>query len=171
MNTKTDDFMKYRKYIGYIIKTKRKKNHITQTQLADELNINVSTVSRYERADVEIPASYLEKISKVCKFEPREYFTCTKSPEKLLYEIACILGYRVSNIDYIAKESDINIELIDELEHTKWLAEKVEQNPNYALKYDISTLVGDIIVEYTPKRDTEYLLEYWKKLQKRGQLQ
>lgn len=169
MNTKTDNFAKYRKYIGYVIKTKRKKNHITQVQLAEELNINVSTVSRYERADVEIPASYLEKISKVCNFEPREYFSHNKTPEKLLCEIAGILGYKVSDIDYKIKESDINIELIDELEHAKWLAEKFVQKPDYAIQYDISTLVVDIIVEYDTNRNNDHLLVYWERLCKRKQ--
>lgn len=162
MNMKTDSFAKYRKYIGYVIKTKRKKNRITQTQLADELNINVSTISRYERADVEIPASYLEKISEVCKFEPREYFSCNKTPEKLLCEIADILGNKVSDIDYKIKESDINIELIDELEHAKWLTEKLVQKPDYVL--DISAFVGDIIIECSVNRSKDYLLEYWKRL-------
>lgn len=166
MNTKTDDFIKYRKYIGYIIKTKRKKNRITQTQLAEELNINVSTVSRYEKADIEIPASYLEKISEICKIEPKEYFSHTKTPEKLLYEIAEILGYKVSDIDYKIKEYDINIELINELEHAKWLAIKSIKEPTIIKKKDFISLVDNIIIETNQKNSNNNLMAYWEQLKR-----
>ncbi len=162
MTNKDDKFLRYRKYIGYVIKNRRKKRNISQERLAEELEMNVSTVSRYESAKIEIPASCLEKISEVCNFEPKEYFSCNKTPERLLSEIADILGYTTLEVKELTESNEVNIDLIDELEHVKWLAGK---SIDYGININIPKLVGDILIEFTPqKRNRDYLMQYWNAL-------
>ncbi len=63
----------YRKRYGAVIRCKRKKQNISQKELADKLGVTGTTVSRYETGALEIPASSLPLISEICKFKFSEY--------------------------------------------------------------------------------------------------
>lgn len=63
----------YRERYGAVIRSKRRKQNISQKELADELGVTGATVSRYENGTQEIPASFLPLISEMCKFKFSEY--------------------------------------------------------------------------------------------------
>ncbi len=63
----------YRERYGAVIRSKRRKQNISQRELADELGVTGATVSRYENGTQEIPASFLPLISDMCKFKFSEY--------------------------------------------------------------------------------------------------
>lgn len=64
---------RYRKRYGAVIRCKRRKQNISQKELADKLGVTGTTVSRYETGALEIPASSLPLISEICKFKFSEY--------------------------------------------------------------------------------------------------
>lgn len=63
----------YRERYGEVIRRKRKKQNISQKELAEELGVTAATVSRYEKGNLEIPASSLPLISEMCRFKFSEY--------------------------------------------------------------------------------------------------
>ena len=63
----------YREQYGKVIKRKRTGKNITQMELAEELGISRTTVSRYEKGELEMPASLLPLISDVCSFRFADY--------------------------------------------------------------------------------------------------
>ena len=63
----------YREQYGKVIKRKRTGKNITQMELAEELGISRTTVSRYENGELEMPASLLPLISDVCSFRFADY--------------------------------------------------------------------------------------------------
>ena len=63
----------YRKQYGTVINRKRNKKNLSQQDLADEIGVTRSSVSRYESGDMEIPASVLPLISAACDFHFSEY--------------------------------------------------------------------------------------------------
>lgn len=63
----------YRERYGEVIRRKRKKQNISQKELAEELGVTAATVSRYEKGTLEIPASSLPLISEMCRFRFSEY--------------------------------------------------------------------------------------------------
>ena len=63
----------YREQYGNIIRKKRRKRNITQKELAAEIGVTDATISRYEKGELEMPASILPVISEFCKFNFRDY--------------------------------------------------------------------------------------------------
>ena len=63
----------YREQYGKVIKRKRTGKNITQKELAEELGITRTTISRYEKGELEMPASLLPLISDVCSFRFADY--------------------------------------------------------------------------------------------------
>jgi len=61
------------KYIGTVIKAKRKKAGKTQEQLAEALGVAKSTISKYEHGCINIPLSTLPRISNICNFPLLDY--------------------------------------------------------------------------------------------------
>ena len=61
------------RYIGTVIKAKRKKAGKTQEQLANELGVAKSTISKYEHGAIDIPLSVIPKISQICDFSLLDY--------------------------------------------------------------------------------------------------
>lgn len=61
------------KRIGSVIRTKRKRAGISEKELAKELNVTKSTISRYENGEMEIPASVLPLICEICSFSMHDY--------------------------------------------------------------------------------------------------
>ena len=62
------------KQFGNVIKYNRLKRGFTQKQLADFIHVEVSTISRYEKGLMEIPASLLMCISEFLGFSPVEFY-------------------------------------------------------------------------------------------------
>lgn len=63
----------YREPYGKVIKRKRTSKNVTQMELAEELGISRTTVNRYEKGELEMPASLLPLISDVCNFRFADY--------------------------------------------------------------------------------------------------
>lgn len=63
----------YREQYGKVIKRKRTGKNITQMELAEELGVARTTVSRYEKGKLEMPASLLPLISDICNFRFSDY--------------------------------------------------------------------------------------------------
>ena len=63
----------YREQYGKVIKRKRTGKNITQMELAEELGVTRTTVSRYEKGKLEMPASLLPLVSEVCSFRFSDY--------------------------------------------------------------------------------------------------
>lgn len=60
---------------GRFIVKKRKYIGLTQAELGEYLEVNPTTVSRYENGEIDMPSSNLAMISSVCGFPMREYAT------------------------------------------------------------------------------------------------
>lgn len=63
----------YLKTFGEVIRVKRKRSGISGDELGCALGVSRSTISRYEQGSVEIPASALPEISRVCRFPMADY--------------------------------------------------------------------------------------------------
>lgn len=61
------------KNIGNIIKNRRKTKNMSQSSLGESIGVTHTTISRYERGQIDIPVSALPKISRTCGFKPSEY--------------------------------------------------------------------------------------------------
>lgn len=61
------------KATGRVISKKRKRRNITQEELGKAINVSGSTIGRYEKGKIEIPASVLPLISGICDFPMRDY--------------------------------------------------------------------------------------------------
>lgn len=74
MSNKNDEKRKlYREQFGSVVKRKRENRNITQKELADEIGVTRTTVGRYEKGELEMPASILPVISVVCRFRFSDY--------------------------------------------------------------------------------------------------
>ena len=58
---------------GKVIAKNRKRKNITQEELGKVLDVSGTTIGRYEKGTIEIPASALPIASDVCEFPLREY--------------------------------------------------------------------------------------------------
>ena len=63
-----------RKTIGQVIRIKRRRKNISQEKLAEAIGITKSSISRYEKGLMEIPASILPLICEECKFPFSDFF-------------------------------------------------------------------------------------------------
>lgn len=63
----------YKRQFGEVIKKKRRRISLTQKDLALELGVENTTISRYEKGEIDIPASVLPIICEICKFDFNEY--------------------------------------------------------------------------------------------------
>ena len=72
-----EDFIRkkneYKKQFGEVVKKKRKRVNITQKELASELGVKNTTISRYEKGETDMPASVLPIICDICRFDFNEY--------------------------------------------------------------------------------------------------
>lgn len=74
MADKNDEKRKlYREQYGNVIRKKRKRRNMTQKELAGEIGVTDATISRYEKGELEMPASLLPLISDVCSFRFADY--------------------------------------------------------------------------------------------------
>lgn len=63
----------FQKATGKIIKKRRKQKNITQKKLGEVLCVSDTTIGRYEKGTIDIPASSLPIISGFCDFPMRDY--------------------------------------------------------------------------------------------------
>ena len=56
----------------------RKKKKLSQMQMAEKLNIAVSTYCQYETGERNIPAEIVDKISNILEIDIKDIFTPTK---------------------------------------------------------------------------------------------
>ncbi len=57
------------KNVGYVISSHRKQKGYKMETLAQEMDIDPSTLSRYENGKIDIPASAMAYASYICDFE------------------------------------------------------------------------------------------------------
>lgn len=74
-----------RQTIGKIIRIKRRRKNISQKELAEAIGVTKSSISRYEKALMEIPASVLPLICEKCEFPFSEFFKSTDVNEAVRY--------------------------------------------------------------------------------------
>lgn len=56
--------------IGDRIKEQRLLNNLTLEELGKEMNLNKSTILKYEKGDISIPSDKIEKLSKIFNVSP-----------------------------------------------------------------------------------------------------
>lgn len=158
------------KHIASVIKRGRKRINKRQEQLAEELGLNVSTISRYESGKTVIPAPYLEEISRLCRFNPVNYFRTVKKPTEMLNNIASNLGYKFDCgviDDTLDKEADVVTQ--ETLSHLEWLSEKASGSPELFDREKVNLFIDNTLIEIEHTNNTEdrskaRIYEYWKRL-------
>ena len=105
------------KYIGFKIKQKRNELKLTQSKVAEALDVEYIQIQRYEKGNTRIPIENLLKLTNLFNV-PIEYFLDLKKPitsqsldpelEKEITMLKEIYDYNDENLVYIAKT---NIEL------------------------------------------------------------
>lgn len=168
MHNTSDKFVENRKHIGSVVKKNRKKHNIRQIELAEDLGVNVSTVSRYESGEIDIPSSYLKEISNKCKFEPKEYFN-KPNPYELLEDIvikfnhASVKEKPVMEYPEDCSVDETTLEYLQDIDDILNLSAKIDS------KYIIikENLVLDIIRKDNRQKDRlkayyDYFLEYYR---------
>lgn len=163
-----------RKHIGKIIKEKRESKNITQQQLADILEINRSSLSRYEDGKIEIPASSLEIISDECGFSPIHYFHNKKNPYETLERIANNLGM-VYNAEFLKNMANLThsldnniydcVKVNEDLDHVEWMSENFKDEQ--VINNGINLVLEDIVIECNETRNGASLViieKYCKEL-------
>ena len=68
--------------IGKVIRTKRKRAGMSQTELAVDLGVTKSTICKYENGSIDMPASVLPAISDSCNFKLSDYIDTTEKANK-----------------------------------------------------------------------------------------
>ncbi len=81
--------MDIKKIVGTNIKEFRKRNNITQEQLAELVNIETVSLSKIETGRSYPTSENLAKISQILNVEPFEFFVCenAKTNDELMDEI------------------------------------------------------------------------------------
>lgn len=164
---------KNKEHIASAIKRGRVRINKRQEELADDIGVNVSTISRYESGKTVIPSPYLEEISKACDFDPINYFVEVKNPKERLDSIAANIGYEIGAKEGTAESDDeCDIGIGEELFHLEWLSKTANTHPGLIDSKKIDYLVEDTLIEIDKVHErklntTIRLLEYWKELTRR----
>ena len=66
--------LNFREKLGEYIRNKREQKSISQSQIANELEINTSTYNNYESGTRDMPVSYLPLLSAYFDFELNDFF-------------------------------------------------------------------------------------------------
>lgn len=66
--------MKYLELFAKNLKLYRNKRNLTQAQLAEKLNVHVSTIARIETAEHQISAKNIDRIVEILDISYREFF-------------------------------------------------------------------------------------------------
>ena len=80
----TDDikYKEYKKVFANNLKRFREREGLTQEQLAEKLNVDPTTISRYETAKRELTTSMIPHICSVLHITPHELFGLNTSEQK-----------------------------------------------------------------------------------------
>lgn len=97
--------MNIKKFVGKRIKELRKKQHLSQEQLAEMIDINQNALSYIETGENFFSAETLEKIISALKIEPVELFDYNhlQTNDKLLNEIISMLKNNPDKIQEVYK--------------------------------------------------------------------
>ena len=153
--------------IGSIIKRKRKKLNITQSQLAKFLHVDSSTLCKYEKGITDIPVSKLPLISTYCDFKITDFFTNDTSQELLdtFNKLADIRGMQyLKNEEHattkLQKPSLLGHIYIDEngKEFTEYLTVKEPSHPKKSLSIE-NLLDQEPIIPFSKVEFIEYILK------------
>ena len=81
----TDDikYKEYKKVFANNLKRFREREGLTQEQLAEKLNVDPTTISRYETAKRELTTSMIPHICSVLHITPNELFGLNTSEQKM----------------------------------------------------------------------------------------
>lgn len=77
------------------IKTARKAAHVTQEELAKKLNLNRTTISKYESGSVTLTVEMAKKIAEILGAEWEDILTGTERPEVKVTGIARKINYDI----------------------------------------------------------------------------
>ncbi|MBQ0079724.1 MAG: helix-turn-helix domain-containing protein [Eubacterium sp.] len=161
--------------IGKLIRRKRQELEMTQTDLANRLNVATATISKYEQGIVsDIPRSRILAISNILNIEPAEFFKYnsqdgykpdTEKPASKLEEHQNAINRPQVNIkpaDLFSKQ--FQGFSLTETDIKALLKELIEE-----------TAAKDIKTSFVPKmtisKEEEELLEIYRSLDMRGRLQ
>lgn len=145
-------FEENKRHIGSVIQENRKKTNKTQEDIAELLDVNKSTISRYEKGILEVPASSLEVISDHCNFNPIEYFHNKKNPCKTIEKIAENMHWNF-NLELLKKNLPTDTKTTEErvpdnikadLDCLEWFSRKADKNIVEPLFYCI---MNDALIE------------------------
>ncbi len=75
------------KKIGNKLRRSRKSKRFTQEEMANAIGVTHTTISRYEKGEIDIPVSSLIQIGRKCDYEPKNYLDWEADPYKTLYEM------------------------------------------------------------------------------------
>mgnify|MGYP000844478215 FL=1 len=114
--------LNFREKLGEYIRNKREQKSISQSQIANELEINTTTYSNYESGTRDMPVSYLPLLSAYFDFELNDFFVSENyniitDTFKLLSKItgtryirtmekSTVVEYKPEPIGYIYMEGD-----------------------------------------------------------------
>lgn len=94
--------MEYNNAFGEVIRRKRMRAGMTQEQLGTCLGVNKSTISRYEKGSIDIPAAVLPISCEACDFKMTEYVEAVNDimTEQHLSQICAIRQMGSSETDH-----------------------------------------------------------------------
>lgn len=161
--------LKTLKSIGRIIKTKRKKAGMSQTELADSLGVTKATICKYENGIIDMPPSVLPLISESCNFKLSDYIDTTEKANKA----AAIIDSYYHNTEFgdrnmCVRETEMEYNINEETGN-KFLVDyfvEFEDNADLVISLgdsvkddnkSISNTAGRLIIETMTSHKSKYL--------------
>lgn len=158
-----DKRIENRKLIGDTIHKYRCKVNMSQEELAEHINVSATTIGRYEKATLEIPASCLKIISDACRFNPLEYFGDFEKPKDIFDKIAINFGYKKPKTSKGKMDTDFTCtpKCQRALKYVEELAKYLPKKDERAFEI-IDYLIDGILIECKPVKEAESAMNYDK---------
>lgn len=149
---------------GRVISKKRKQKNITQKELGKVINVDGSTIGRYEKGTIEIPTSALPLISGACDFSMWDYLVEWEG-----IDVASLVRKALSSKSSLLEESEIQYILDnctpEELDKIKDIGLCV--NHSYDFQYQDELLTFMIEYHIKNKKDDlvkKRMMTYYEKI-------
>lgn len=147
------------KTIGERLRKNRKSKHFSQEEVAKCIEVDHTTISRYENGVIDIPVSTLIDISNLCGFEPRSCFNWESDGldelQKLLED--CIKDKK--NIKGNTKSTQTPICLSENSIDLVMTYELLKNNPAISVK-TLKSLKEDIILQIEMEQGVDRMALY-----------
>lgn len=140
------------KRIGSIIKTKRKRKNISQTELGEYLGLSHATISRYESGKIPITIDSMEQIATYCDFRPMDYMNAFYSEDDVRLSLRRIISCKktTQKNQFIPGEDKLLKDIPEEL---KPVIISGSNLMDYIIKDESAELVQNIIIETVTKNN------------------